>query len=67
MNNTYVRRDPGHIIPRATQGYGVDENGFREVGDLYSAVGAGAIYTTVEDMAKWSQNYITGKLGGKMS
>ena len=65
MNNTYVRRDPGHIIPRATQGYGVDENGFREVGDLYSAVGAGAIYTTVEDMAKWSQNYITGKLGGK--
>ncbi|GAB2702691.1 serine hydrolase domain-containing protein [Aliiglaciecola aliphaticivorans] len=65
MKNTYVRRDPGHIIPNAVQGYDNDKNGFREAGDLYSAPGAGGIYTTVADMAKWSQNYITGELGGK--
>ncbi|MBO7922825.1 hypothetical protein C7Y69_00450 [Alteromonas sp. KS69] len=65
MSSTYVRRDPGHIIPNAVQGYDTDEFGFRETGDLYSAPGAGGIYTTVSDMAKWSQNFITGALGGK--
>ncbi|MFQ3251583.1 MAG: CubicO group peptidase (beta-lactamase class C family) [Glaciecola sp.] len=65
MDNTYVRRDPGDIIPQASQGYELDENGYRESGDLYAAYGAGGIYTTVEDIGIWMKNYDTAQLGGK--
>lgn len=65
MDNTYIRRDPGHIIPNATQGYASDEDGFRESGDLYAAYGAGGIYTTVGDFAKWMKNFKTAELGGQ--
>ncbi len=64
MQSTYIRRDPGHIIPNATQGYISDENGFREAGDLYAAYGAGGIYTTIDDFAKWLKNFQSGELGG---
>ncbi len=64
MNNTHIRRDPGHIIPNAAQGYISDDNGFREAGDLYAAYGAGGIYTTIGDFAKWLQNFHDPQLGG---
>ncbi|MEP4890901.1 MAG: serine hydrolase domain-containing protein [Aliiglaciecola sp.] len=64
MHSTFVRRDPGNIINNATQGYSVDKHGYRETGDLYSAPGAGGIYTTAADMAKWSNNFNAKTLGG---
>lgn len=65
MESTYIRRDPGHIIPNAAQGYIADDNGFREAGDLYAAYGAGGIYTTIDDFAKWLKNFQSAELGGK--
>ncbi|GAA6185747.1 serine hydrolase domain-containing protein [Aliiglaciecola sp. NS0011-25] len=64
MHSTYVRRDPGHIIHNATQGYDAGKHGYRETGDLYTAPGAGGIYTTAADMAKWSNNFNAKTLGG---
>ncbi|MCO4822407.1 MAG: beta-lactamase family protein, partial [Flavobacteriaceae bacterium] len=65
MSDTRVRRNPSEIIPRATQGYIQDEHGLVEAGDLHAAYGAGGIYTTPNDLAKWLNNFDTKTLGGE--
>ncbi len=65
MFDTYVRRDPTEIIPGASQGYSHGDFGFVESGDLYAAYGAGGIYTTPSDLAKWMKNFNDTKLGSK--
>jgi CubicO group peptidase (beta-lactamase class C family) len=64
MTKTWVRRNPGQIIPGRSIGYIAGEGGFREVRDLYGSAGAGGIHTTPGDVAKWMHNLKTGKLGG---
>jgi len=63
MTNSYVRKDPSQIIPKASQGYSMDEGGFIESGDLSAAYGAGGIYTTPADLAKWLANFNEPILG----
>jgi hypothetical protein len=65
MTNSYVRQDPSQIIPKASQGYSTGENGFVESGDLSAAYGAGGIYTTPEDLAKWLSNFNEPVVGSK--
>ncbi len=66
MNDTFVRAHALQIIPNSSQGYVAEEGGgFRDATDLGGAMGAGGIYTTLSDLAKWMQNYHTGTLGGK--
>ncbi len=65
MTKTWVRANPGQIIPRRSIGYIVAEGGFREVRDLHGSAGAGGIYTTPGDVAKWLRNLKTGELGGQ--
>ena len=57
MNSTVVRTDPTTIVPGASQGYTLDSTGYKETGDLYSAYGAGGIYTTPADFARWMDNF----------
>ena len=64
MTKTWVRANPGQIIPGRSAGYIVGEGGFREVRDLYGSAGAGGIHTTPGDVAKWMRNFKTGELGG---
>jgi CubicO group peptidase (beta-lactamase class C family) len=64
MTNTRVRMHPGEIIPGASQGLIPAEEGFREVRDLGASMGAGGIYSTVNDLARWADNLATGRLGG---
>ncbi|MBX3147731.1 MAG: serine hydrolase [Gemmatimonadales bacterium] len=64
MTKTWVRASPGQIIPNRTVGYQAGSYGFREVRDLHGSAGAGGIYTTPGDMAKWMHNFKTGALGG---
>lgn len=64
MTKTWVRANPGQIIPHRTIGYIAGDFGFREVRDLYGSAGAGGIYTTPGDVAKWLRNFKTGELGG---
>lgn len=64
MTKTWVRANPGQIIPGRSVGYIAGDFGFREVRDLHAAAGAGGIYTTPSDVAKWMGNLKTGKLGG---
>src|SRR5262245_626395 len=64
MTKTWVRANPGQIIPGRSIGYIAGEGGFREVRDLYNSAGAGGIHTTPGDVAKWMHNLKTGTLGG---
>ncbi|HEX6252414.1 MAG TPA: serine hydrolase, partial [Gemmatimonadaceae bacterium] len=64
MTKTWVRANPGQIIPGRSSGYIAGEFGFREVRDLHGSAGAGGIYTTPGDIAKWMGNFKTGELGG---
>jgi CubicO group peptidase (beta-lactamase class C family) len=64
MTKTWVRANPGQIIPGRSVGYIAGEGGFREVRDLYGSAGAGGIYTTPGDVAKWMRNLKTAELGG---
>ena len=64
MTKTWVRTNPGQIIPGRSIGYIPTEEGFREVRDLHNAMGAGGMYTTPGDMAKWMRNFRTAELGG---
>jgi CubicO group peptidase (beta-lactamase class C family) len=64
MVNTRVRMHPGEIIPGASQGLIPADEGFREVRDLGASMGAGGIYSTVADLARWADNLATGRLGG---
>ena len=43
--------------PRRDGGFQIDMSGFEQVGD-------GAVYTSVEEMLLWDQNYYSGKVGG---
>ncbi len=53
------------MIPHSAQGHQpLPEGGFRSTRDLGGAGGAGGIYTTVEDLAKWMKNFSDAKLGG---
>ncbi len=65
MTRSTVRADRSTIIPGAAMGYMSRPGGFAEAMDLGGAVGAGAIYTTVEDLQRWGENMLapTPKVG----
>lgn len=64
MTQTMVRPTPKHIVKASAQGYIGGEGGFHEAGDLHAANGAGTMYTTIADFAKWLQNFKEPKVGG---
>lgn len=64
MNETMVRPTPKHIVTASAQGYVGGEGGFLEAGDLHAANGAGTMYTTIANFAKWLQNFKDPKVGG---
>ena len=64
MDDTYVRMTPEHIIPGRSVGYRPAPDGtFREATDLWAAVGAGGIYSTVSDLETWAENYRRAQVG----
>lgn len=66
MEHTVVRADPHRIVENSARGYAPsEEGGWREASDLGGAMGAGGIYTTVGDLARWIGNLETGALGGE--
>ena len=65
MNNSMVRVTPGQIVPNSSQGYVTMPGGFREAQDLGSSAGAGGIYTTIGDLARWLANYDAATVGPK--
>ncbi|MCU1261924.1 MAG: beta-lactamase [Bryobacterales bacterium] len=52
------------VIPRRASGYVAGKNGYENAGFIHMSVphGAGALYSTAEDLLKWEQGLFGGKL-----
>lgn len=66
MMDTLFGDDRTHIIPRRAVAYGPRKGGGFVI-DMpnVETVGSGGLYTTVEDLALWEENFYTGRAGGK--
>lgn len=65
MTRTVSRADRATIVPNGAPGYTPRASGYGEATDLAGALGAGGIYTTVEDLQRWGDNMMspTPKVG----
>ncbi len=59
MTRSTARADRSTIIPNAAMGYMARPTGYAEAGDLSGALGAGGIYSTVEDLQRWVENMLS--------
>jgi CubicO group peptidase (beta-lactamase class C family) len=65
MANTQILDDHTAIVPHRATAYGPrPEGGFRIDMSNWEQTGDGAVQTTVEDLAKWDQNFYEPKVGG---
>ncbi len=64
MMNTHFHDDHTHIVENRADGYeSSDDGAFKISMTILDMVGDGGIYTTVEDLLKWDQNYYDNQLG----
>ncbi|MCB0281498.1 MAG: beta-lactamase family protein [Calditrichaeota bacterium] len=64
MTSSHFHDDPFHIIPNRAWSYQENENGgYKFIVWRFSAVGSGGLYSTVEDLYKWDQNFYHNILG----
>ncbi|HYC93930.1 MAG TPA: serine hydrolase domain-containing protein [Thermoanaerobaculia bacterium] len=65
MTSTHFHDDPAEVVKRRAIGYAPSKDGFRISMSNYHVTGDGALYTTVEDLAKWDANFYEPKVGGQ--
>jgi CubicO group peptidase (beta-lactamase class C family) len=68
MHDTRYLADARTIIPNGAEGYAPQPGGgFRVARSTYDGaiMGAGAVHTTIEDFARWLNNYDSGVVGGR--
>jgi CubicO group peptidase (beta-lactamase class C family) len=65
MKATHFHDDHTEITPQRATGYAPRSfGGFRISMSTLDMVGDGGVYTSVEDLAKWDENFHTGRVGG---
>ena len=66
MTHTHFHDDPGHVMKWRAMSYEPDGKGGYRISYLqnFDKIGAGGLYTTVEDLRLWDENYYTHKVGG---
>jgi CubicO group peptidase (beta-lactamase class C family) len=66
MTNTHFHDDPGHIMKDRAMSYEPDDDGGFRISYLqnFDKTGAGGLYSTVEDLRKWDENFYTRRIGG---
>jgi len=68
MRDTHFHDDPVQIVKRRAMSYMPREEGDQEYYQSYEGnfalPGAGGLYTTVNDLLLWDQNFLNNKLGG---
>jgi CubicO group peptidase (beta-lactamase class C family) len=69
MTNTHFHDDPGHVMPKRAMAYEPDASlplGVRiSYLQNFDKIGAGGLYTTLDDLRKWDENYYTKQVGGE--
>ena len=64
MTSTHFRDDHAEIIKHQAYGYSHDKGRWELSVTNFDTVGATSLFTTVEDLALWDENFYTGKVGG---
>jgi CubicO group peptidase (beta-lactamase class C family) len=65
MSHTHFHDDHEMIVKNRAYSYVPEENGgFKKRVLSYANVGATSLFTTVEDLAKWADNFFEKRLGG---
>lgn len=64
MMSTHFRDDHAEIVPNQALGYEPEGSSFRLGITNFDTVGATSLLTTVEDLARWDQNFYDQRLGG---
>ncbi len=66
MAHTHFRNDHGEIVKNLADSYEKGDDGaFHLSLPNYDTVGATDLLTTVEDLARWDENFYTAKVGGQ--
>ncbi|WP_047143999.1 serine hydrolase domain-containing protein [Aquamicrobium sp. LC103] len=65
MTRTFFRDRHGEVIKGAAYGYHPHEDGFDLAQTNLETVGATSMLTTVEDLARWDENFRSGRVGGR--
>ena len=65
MNHTHFHDDLREVVPRRATGYRKKDDGTFEIDvSTINMVGDGGLFTTVEDLFKWDQDFYRNVLGG---
>ncbi len=67
MTRTHFHDDPGHVMKNRAMSYEPDGAGGFVISYLqnFDKVGAGGLYSTVDDLRRWDENFYTHQVGGK--
>ncbi len=66
MTHTTFRDDHTLLIPHRALAYDPGEKGGYKLDvSYYEQLGDGAVHTSVEDLAKWDENFYSARVGGK--
>jgi CubicO group peptidase (beta-lactamase class C family) len=67
MTNTHFHDEPQHIFKNRAFAYAPDGRGGYRIDYIlhFDKIGAGGLYSTIGDLAKWDQNFYDGRVGGK--
>jgi CubicO group peptidase (beta-lactamase class C family) len=65
MTSTHFRDDHAEIVKNMAYGYEPAKDTFRISITNFDTVGATSLLTTVEDLAKWDENFYEPRVGGK--
>jgi CubicO group peptidase (beta-lactamase class C family) len=64
MTSTHIRDDHSTPLPGAATGYSPNASGWAVDMSKWEQTGDGAVYTTVEDLLRWDNNFYEPKVGG---
>lgn len=66
MRHTHFHDDFMHLIPKRASGYfPAPDGGYRNFLSTFDRVGSGGVFSSVEDLYHWDQNFYSGKVGGE--
>ncbi|HEY8176224.1 MAG TPA: serine hydrolase domain-containing protein, partial [Gemmatimonadaceae bacterium] len=66
MTHTHFHDDPGHVMKQRAMSYERDTVGGYRISYLqnFDKIGAGGLYTTLDDLRKWDENFYSKRVGG---
>ena len=65
MSHTHFHDDHEEVVKNRAYAYSSSGDGFRRVGNGLMALGSSSLFTSVDDLVKWVQNFRDKRVGGE--